>query len=106
MKIAKVQNTHICCHILVLLGGRNHQKSENHEKGYSLKQNGNVLGGFCEITENGSREVAKNDRFLQSFCAPGGITKRLRFSTPLMVFGHFVIFQDPEIQKGQKPLEE
>ena len=81
---------------------RNRKTSKN-VTFFALK--GNVWGGFCEITENASRELAKNDRFLHSFFAPGGITQRLRFLTPPDVFGHFVIFQDPEIQKGQKPLE-
>ena len=105
-KIAKAGNIALACRVLILLGCRNRQKLKKSQTCYFLKQeDGNVWGGFCEITENGSREVAKNDRFLHSFFAPGGITQRLRFTIPLMVFGNFAIFQDPEIQKGQKPLE-
>ena len=104
-KIAKAGNLALACRLLILLGGQNHQKSKTLQKCYILKQNANVLGGFCEITENASREVVKNISNYCSFCAPGENTKRLRFSTPLMLFGHFVNFWNPDFQKGQIPLE-
>ena len=62
-KIAKAENLAPACRLLVLLGGRNHRKSKICGKGYLLKQNGNVLRGFPGITENASRELAKNDGF-------------------------------------------
>ena len=44
-----------------------------------------VIFRFSEITENASRELAKDDRFLHSFFASGGITEPVIFATPLMV---------------------
>ena len=60
---------------------------------------------FAKSLKTHHAKLQKNIRFLHSFYAPGENTKRLRFSTPLMLFGHFVNFWNPDFQKGQIPLE-
>ena len=87
-------------------GGSESPEIENPPKRLPFKAKTHAFWDvFCGITENASRKVAKNNSNYCPFYAPGGNTKRLRFSTPLMLFGHFVNFWNPHFQKGQIPLE-
>ena len=70
-KIAQAENIALACRLLILLGGRNHQKSENIQKSYLLKQKTQTFGeGFAKSLKTRRAKLQKTSGFFTHSTPP------------------------------------